>query len=84
MNEGMNFSMLWIVTQDKQSLINVKEVTVNGKKIEGVIGSASLDHWGKILGKYESNERALEILNEIFTKIEETSGISVTFTMPNE
>ncbi|PWA12650.1 hypothetical protein DCC39_04890 [Pueribacillus theae] len=76
--------MLWIVTQDKQSLINVKEVTVNGKKIEGVIGSASLDHWGKILGKYESNERALEILNEIFTKIEETSGISVTFTMPNE
>lgn len=76
--------MLWIVTQDKQSLINVKEVTVNGKKIEGVIGSATLDHWGKVLGKYESNERALEILNEVFMKIEESNGISVTFTMPQK
>lgn len=79
----MNFSMLWIVTQDKKSLVNVKEVTVNGKKIEGVIGSASLDEWSKVLGKYESNERALEILNEIFMKIEESSG-TVTFTMPQK
>jgi len=76
--------MLWIVTQDKKSLVNVKEVSVNGKKIEGVIGSASLDEWSKVLGKYESNERALEILNEIFMKIEESSGISVTFTMPQK
>lgn len=79
--KGMNLSMLWIVTQDKKSLINVKEVTVNGKKIEG---SASFDEWSKVLGKYESHERALEILNEIFMKIEENSGISMTFTMPKE
>ncbi|MDL4843111.1 hypothetical protein [Aquibacillus rhizosphaerae] len=74
--------MLWIVTKDKQSLINVKEVTVKGKKIHGIIGSASLDEWSKDLGKYESHERALEILNEIVRKIEENDGISVTFTMP--
>lgn len=77
----MDFSMLWIVTQNKQSLINVKEVTVEGKKIEG---SASFDEWSKVLGKYESHERALEVLNEIFMKIEENSGISMTFTMPKE
>ena len=82
--KGMNYFMLWIKTQDKQSLISAKEVTVNGKKIVGIIGSASLDQWSKDLGKYESNERALEVLNEIFTKIEESSGISVTFTMPKE
>ncbi|MEC5423507.1 hypothetical protein QGM71_08360 [Virgibacillus sp. C22-A2] len=76
--------MLWIATQDNKSLMNVKEVTVDRKKIEGVIGSTSLDHWSKVLGKYESNERALEILNEIFTKIEENNGISVTYTMPQK
>lgn len=80
----MNFSMLWIATQDKQSLVNVKEVTVNGKKIEGVIGSATLDEWSKVLGKYESNERALDILHEIFMKMEESSGISVTYMMPKK
>ncbi|MFJ5771648.1 hypothetical protein [Psychrobacillus sp. NPDC093180] len=75
--------MLWIATQDDKSLINAKEITVNGKKIEGVIGSAAV-HWSKILGKYESNERALEILSEIFTKIEESNGFSVTYTMPKK
>ncbi|XTP56815.1 hypothetical protein Q5760_10460 [Niallia sp. Krafla_26] len=76
--------MLWIATQDNKSLMNVKEVTVDGKKIEGVIGSDSMNHWSKVLGKYESNERALEILDEIFTKIEENSGISVAYTMPKK
>jgi len=76
--------MLWIATQDNKSLMNVKEVTVDGKKIEGVIGSASMDYWDKILGKYESNERALEILDESFTKIEENNGMSVTYTMPKK
>ena len=46
--------MLWIATQDNKSLMNVKEVTVDGKKIDGVISSTSLDHWSKVLGKYES------------------------------
>lgn len=74
--------MLWILTQDKKRLINTIEVTVNGKKIEGVIGSGLLD--SNVLGKYESNDRALEILNEIFIKIEGNNGFSVTFTMPEK
>ena len=74
--------MLWISTQDKKSLINVKEVTVNGKKIKGFVSSSSLDEWSKELGKYESNERALEVVNEIFMKIIENNGVSATFAMP--
>jgi len=74
--------MLWISTQDKQSLINVKEVTVKGKKIKGFVSGSNLDEWSKDLGKYESNERALEVLNEIFMKIEEKNGIFATFVMP--
>ena len=82
----MNYSMIWIKTQDKQSLINAKEITVKGEKIVGVIGVArvTLDQWSKDLGKYESNERALEILDEIFMEIEDSSDTSVTFTMPKE
>lgn len=29
--------MLWIITQNKEILVNVKEVTVKGKQIEGVV-----------------------------------------------
>ncbi|MDW0118558.1 hypothetical protein QTL97_16645 [Sporosarcina thermotolerans] len=76
--------MLWIATQDDKSLINAKEITVDGKKIEGVIEGGAMHHWSKILGKYESNERSLEILNEIFTKIEESNGFSMTYTMPKK
>lgn len=74
--------MFWIITQDKKSLLNVKEVTVDGKKIEGVIGSSTLDHWSKVLGKYETKERALEILHEIYLKIEESNAFTTTYTMP--
>ena len=76
--------MLWILTQNKQSMVNVKEVTVKGKYIEGVIGSAFLDQWSKTLGKYESNERALEIINEIFVKMEEGNVSPVMFYMPEK
>lgn len=55
------------------------------KRVESVIGKGLLDGFDNIfLGKYEFNERALEILNEIFTKIEESTSVSVTFTMPQK
>ncbi|WP_042225179.1 hypothetical protein [Oceanobacillus manasiensis] len=74
--------MLWIFTQNKQSLINVHEVMVSGKKVVGVIyGSTLSDH--KVLGKYHSEERASEILHTIFSEIEEWSGsVIVKFAMP--
>lgn len=76
--------MLWIATQEEKSLVNAKEITVNGKKIEGIISSAALDQWSKVLGKYDSNERALEILKEIFVTIEESSGYTMTYRMPKK
>lgn len=76
--------MLWIATQDHKSLLNVKEVTIDGKKIEGVIGSTSMSHWSKILGKYESKERAMEVLRDIFTMLKENNDTYVTYTMPDE
>lgn len=74
--------MLWIVTQDNQRLVNVKEITVQGKKLEGVFGSGLLDV--NLLGKYDSKERAEEILREIYTEIEENTHFSVTYSMPEQ
>lgn len=74
--------MLWILAQNKQSLMNVRDVSVKGKHIVGFIESSFLDQWNKNIGTYESNERAIEILEEIFSRIEEGTGTSVTYTMP--
>ena len=74
--------MLWILTQSKQSLMNVKDVSVKGKHIVGFVENSFLDQWNKSMGKYESNERALEVLAEIFSKIDKSDGAAVTFTMP--
>ncbi|MGM0896436.1 MAG: hypothetical protein ACQEV0_00975 [Bacillota bacterium] len=74
--------MLWVLTQNKQSMMNVKDVSVKGKHIVGFVENSLLDQWNKIMGKYESNERALEVLTEIFAKIDESDGAAVTFTMP--
>ncbi|MCZ2260822.1 hypothetical protein [Sporosarcina sp. G11-34] len=77
--------MLWIKTQDKHRLINVSGVIVRGKKVVGIIGSGILDGLdNNVLGKYETNDRALELLNEILTKIQESTGVSVTFVMPEK
>jgi hypothetical protein len=64
--------------------MNVKEVTVKGRFIEGVVGRSFFNEWSKALGKYESNKRALEIINQISMKIEEGKGSSVTFSMPEK
>ncbi|WP_077306769.1 hypothetical protein [Terribacillus halophilus] len=77
--------MLWLITQGKQSLVNVREVTVKGKTIEGIVDSSSLDQWSKTLGKYESKERAMEIIIDLSGKLEEESnGISTLFHMPDK
>lgn len=81
---GLSFFMLWIVSQDRKSVINPREVTADGKKVKGIVGTKVRYDWSKNLGKYESEERALEVLNEIFMKIEESTGASVTFAMPEE
>ncbi|MFS0656940.1 hypothetical protein [Bacillus sp. 179-C3.3 HS] len=75
--------MLWIFTQDQQSLIHVNEVTVKGKKVEGNMGSDSMD-WSKVLGKYDSQDRAAEILQDIVKALEGSQDASVTYRMPKQ
>lgn len=78
----MNDYMLWVLAQNKKNLMNVRDVSVKGKHIVGFIESSLLDQWNKNIGTYESNERAIEVLEEIFSRIEESTGAAVTYTMP--
>ncbi|KIL11849.1 hypothetical protein [Bacillus safensis] len=74
--------MLWIFTQNQQSFVHVHEVSVTGKKIEGMIAGG--DTWVKTLGKYDSNDRASEILQDIVKTIEANQDATVTYRMPNQ
>lgn len=48
---------LWIRSQNKRALLNVRQVRINGLDI--------MCYSGELLGTYISNERALEVLDEI-------------------
>ncbi|AIZ59200.1 hypothetical protein V2B35_15005 [Bacillus safensis] len=74
--------MLWIFAQNQQSFVHVHEVSVTGKKIEGMIAGG--DTWVKTLGKYDSNDRASEILQDIVKTIESNQDATVTYRMPNQ
>ncbi len=76
--------MLWILAQDSECIVNVKEVSLEGKKIHGVIGSASLDDWSKVIGEYSTKERALEVLEDIFARIRTGQASFITYAMPED
>lgn len=58
---------MWIRSQDGKNLSNVKVVYVWGVQVYGLIDGTNN---GKgLLGKYETEERAIEVLNEIQLKI---------------
>ncbi|MEK5336741.1 hypothetical protein NSS92_11980 [Bacillus sp. FSL M8-0166] len=42
------------------------------------------DTWVKTLGKYDSNDRASEILQDIVKTIEANQNTTVTYRMPNQ
>ena len=56
---------LWIRSQDKENLLKVDRLDVNDNKIEANFKA----HYGGcdylVIGKYRTNERALEVLDEI-------------------
>ena len=65
---------LWIRTQDKETLIKIDRLDVDGNKIKAnfKLYFSGCDY--VILGTYESNDRALEVLDEI-QKVIEPRGI---------
>ena len=56
---------LWIRSQDKETLIKIDRLDVDGNKIQANFKSHFSGCDYVILGTYESNDRALEVLDEI-------------------
>lgn len=62
---------LWIRTQDKMNLVKVNQININYKNTCQIIANYIPDFIGKegeyyeTLGNYNSEERALEVLDEI-------------------
>jgi len=74
---------MWIITQNRKSIVKVKEVTAKGRYIEGVVGRTFFTEWSKVIGKYESSERVAEVILEIYEKIGRADHPNATFSMPD-
>ncbi len=76
--------MVWIRTQDQRNLLHVDQIVLRGKKIQGVIQRHPMKEWSETVGKYDSNERAEEVLDKIYRKIEASTRPVVSFSMPEK
>ena len=58
---------LWIRSQDKQKLLKPVSMSLNNDK-KGIYGYYNDDYY-EVLGRYKTEERALEVLDEIQSKL---------------
>lgn len=72
---------VWVRTQDRESLTKVIWFGIDGKKIKALRSTSEM---GITLGTYKDNERAMEILNYIQTKILDEECNNVVIEMPKE
>lgn len=78
--------MLWIMTQDKKTMIHVKEVTAaeGQNTVIGRVNKMAFGEWTEFLGHYDSEARTLEVVNDIFTMVKESDKLPVTYIMPEK
>jgi len=75
---------LWIRNQDRKELRSVRSIALKGRKVEGrtmSMGITAPDQ--STLGEYETEERAMEVLDSIQKKIYRSITVAV-FDMPKE
>lgn len=74
-----------ILSQDKDLILNIDNTTVIGIALNNNKEIASITTNGKeqFLGIYATEERAKEVLLEIFTKMK-ANGFDFTYEMPAE
>lgn len=71
---------MWIRSQDKKTLMKVVYLNIDDKKIFGI---GHLEDCELILGKYQSADRAMEVLNSIQNILaSEQEGKAIVIKMP--
>ena len=78
---------LWIRSQDKESLLKIENISINNEN--WVLGNlisddnkCICDYWK--LGHYETKERALEVLDEIQSKLKQQFIVKADVLMSNK
>ena len=62
---------LWIKSQDKMNLVQIKQISINYQNNKQVIANyipemyENAGEYYELLGTYETKERALEVLDEL-------------------
>ena len=82
---------LWIRSQDKMNLVQIKQISINYQNNKQVIANyipemyENAGEYYELLGTYETKERALEVLEEIQDILIDYAKISrVVYQMPKE
>ncbi|MEN8154480.1 MAG: hypothetical protein ABFR75_10700 [Acidobacteriota bacterium] len=70
---------LWIRTQDKKRIVCVESVALRGKNLKLYSQQYPL---GLLLGKYDTEERAMSVMDTIFTKLKSNGSADLLFEMP--
>ena len=82
---------LWIRSQDRMNLVQIKQISINYYNNKQIIANYKPDQYEnsgcyyELLGSYETNERALEVLNYIQSELADTNNTDILiFVMPKE
>lgn len=83
---------LWIRSQDKMNLVKIRQISLNYQNNKQIIANYIPDFYPnsgeyyEFLGVYKTKERALEVLNEIETEIQNYVGTTaqIVYEMPEE
>jgi len=76
---------LWIRSQDRKRLKFVRDLTVKGKKVVGYTLSMEIAAPDQVtLGAYETEARAMAVLDSIQGTIASNTGGAAVFEMPKE
>ncbi|MBA7696038.1 hypothetical protein ES703_104680 [subsurface metagenome] len=70
---------IWILTQNKRSLVLVYEIKLAGAKVTGYSKRRSM---GMLLGKYGDENRSNSVFQKIASKLKESPAINAFFEMP--
>lgn len=74
---------LWIRSQDKMNLVQIKQININYQNNKQVIANyipetyENAGEYYELLGTYKTKERALEVLDEIQRKISQNECLKI-------
>ena len=75
---------LWIRSQDRMNLVQIKQISINYYNNKQIIANYNGCYY-ELLGTYETNERALEVLDEIQAYINSDVMFNLNvFEMPKD